>query len=555
MSAEAVLFESFAFELALELKLNQSHDDEKTTATKHKTNNGKRIRARQNILKMLSHGENLREKLAELEAFFAAKAEWLVVESGKSFALQRDEIEFSLKHEAIFLEFLTPKGWQVWRVENFSCIEERLKLDCSRKFGKEKAEFNFVPRISAKSLIEEVTISRQAKAIELAETAQKFLPLTLIENVGLSRGNRVGEVGKFAQILLRKVNGNLIAVCGAVVEKVEVEKLLTTAILWFKKLRERRKTFCVRELWLIAEKENVETLQKFHALLNENLKTEIRLFEREKTETDETLTEIEKIEFADLWRESVKKLARPKLKDLSEPAQRIIAIAPDEIDAVRSKNGETLRFLGVPFARVRKVFDDEKLWFGAEEKTRQILTENNRAEFEKLLESMRKNRRAEVLSKRNFLYKSAPEAWLEVLLRKDVSRLDPNLILAPLHAQLRLTSPPNSLDLLALRTDGQLVIIELKVSSDREFVFQAIDYWRQVELQRRAGNFEKTKLFGDLPILDKPPLVYLVAPMLAFHRDFKFLVSCVSPEIEIWRYDLNENWREGIKVSRRQKIP
>ena len=39
------------------------------------------------------------------------------------------------------------------------------------------------------------------------------------------------------------------------------------------------------------------------------------------------------------------------------------------------------------------------------------------------------------------------------------------------------------MDLLALRQDGRLVVIELKVSEDREHVLQGADYWRRVELQ------------------------------------------------------------------------
>jgi hypothetical protein len=108
--------------------------------------------------------------------------------------------------------------------------------------------------------------------------------------------------------------------------------------------------------------------------------------------------------------------------------------------------------------------------------------------------------------------------------------------------------------LLALRRDGRLVIIELKVSPDREMIFQAADYWLKIELQRRKGNLQKAKIFGDLEITDAPTLIYLVAPTLSFHYDFEFLSKTVSPEIEIYRFDLNENWREDLKVLRRGKL-
>ena len=98
------------------------------------------------------------------------------------------------------------------------------------------------------------------------------------------------------------------------------------------------------------------------------------------------------------------------------------------------------------------------------------------------------------------------------------------------------------------------MIIELKVATDREMIFQAADYWRKIELQRRKGNLQKSKLFGDLEIADRPAIVYLVAPTLSFHRDFSFLARTISGEIEIHRFNLAENWRENLKVLERRNL-
>jgi hypothetical protein len=127
--------------------------------------------------------------------------------------------------------------------------------------------------------------------------------------------------------------------------------------------------------------------------------------------------------------------------------------------------------------------------------------------------------------------------------------------LAPLNAQVRAPHDPpgvpRPVDLLALRQDGRLAVIELKVAADREHVFQGLDYWTRIELHRRWGTIQRSRLFDDAKIADDPPLVYLVAPMLSFHRDFATLARAVAPEIEIYRFDLNEDWRAGIKVTRR----
>jgi hypothetical protein len=54
--------------------------------------------------------------------------------------------------------------------------------------------------------------------------------------------------------------------------------------------------------------------------------------------------------------------------------------------------------------------------------------------------------------------------------------------------------------------------------------------------------------------LDERPLVYLVAPLLRFHRAFNLLAQSVTPEIEIYRFDINEDWRAGVRVMRREAL-
>jgi hypothetical protein len=79
-------------------------------------------------------------------------------------------------------------------------------------------------------------------------------------------------------------------------------------------------------------------------------------------------------------------------------------------------------------------------------------------------------------------------------------------------------------------------------------IFQAADYWRKIELQRRKGILAAANLFDGREISDRPALVYLAAPAWSFHRDFDFFARCISPEIELWRFELHENWRSNVKV-------
>src|SRR4029453_14973817 len=236
----------------------------------------------------------------------------------------------------------------------------------------------------------------------------------------------------------------------------------------------------------------------------------------------------------------------------------IIAEAPEAIDVVHARHGETLRYFGLPFARVRSILGTERVWFGVDGSNRRLLEPSTFGSWSNLLEDLHEYRSANASDHRHALYRNAAEAWLESLLRKDITKLDPGLIIAPLHAQFRTARGGKfgirPIDMLALRQDGRLVVIELKVSEDREHVLQGVDYWRRVEAHRRRGHIAKAKLFGDRKIRDESPLVYLVAPTLRVHPSFQTLARCIDSDIEIYRFDINEDWRSGVRVMRRLRV-
>jgi hypothetical protein len=192
----------------------------------------------------------------------------------------------------------------------------------------------------------------------------------------------------------------------------------------------------------------------------------------------------------------------------------------------------------------------EKAWFGVGRERRPVNNENW-SELEDLVADLEQNRRPEPPNKRHEYYRTASEAWLESILRRDITQLDANLVLSPIYNQFR--SSTDKIDLLALRRDGRLVIIELKTQPDREMVFQAVDYWRKIELQRRRGLLAAANLFEGREISDKPAIIYLAAPAWSYHRDFEYFARAVSKDIELWRFDLHENWRENVKVVSRSE--
>lgn len=492
---------------------------------------------------------NLETALAEITETLASNNEWLLVHaSGKSFAFQNAEIEITLERGKIICGLLDEKGFQMWRVADYKIENRNLTLAVTRNFGREHDKIKFVPRISAEELTRSVELARLEKANQIAALIVAENPKSKLVRVALNKEN-----GRFAEIifgdLLKKQIAALADVSGATVP----ETLLTNAILWLTKLQMRRKN-PVNEIWILADKKLYKNLRKLHALLNESWQSKIYIKEISCPEAKAHSRQIVSkplLKLKDLWREKPTKIALAENLNLSRTAQEIIKLAPEKIDVVFTKHGETIRFFGLPFVRVRKIGDAEKVWFGVEREKR-ILNENTRADFFDLLDNLEIYRRFDSPNKRHDFFRLAPEAWLEAILRRNINLLDGNLILSPIHHQFRAAG--DQIDLLALRKDGRLIIIELKVDADREMIFQAADYWRKIELQRRSGNLNKANIFGDLEISNEPTLVYLAAPTLSFHHNFTFLSKTVSSDIEIYKFDLNENWRENLKTMNVEKV-
>ena len=480
----------------------------------------------------------------DLRELVASRHEWLLIrELGRTFPLQRHEIDIIEDGEKTHFGFLDDKGFHSWRLNGFVHGEGEIAIDVAGEFAKKRETMRLVPRESAAVLIAEIELARLEKANEIAGLITAYEPASKPGRVALNE-----ESGRFAQINFETADKVPMAAIADVTSKLTVEAIFTAAILWLEKLGLRKKK-PINDIWIISEKRQAKNAQKLHALLTERWKTKLTIFEIDRKSEPPFLRELPKRKIRELWREKAAKLILPKTPVPGKTAQRIAQLAPKGIDQIFSRQGETLRFNGLPFARVRTMMGQEKAWFGVG-RDRRILTSENWDDLTELVELLKIDRDANAPNKRHEYYRIAPEAWLESILRRDVSLLDANLILSPIYNQFR--SSNDKIDLLALRKDGRLVIIELKTQPDREMIFQSIDYWRKIELQRRRGVLASADLFDGREILDKPAIIYLAAPAWSFHRDFEFFARTVSSEIELWRFELHENWRESVRVVARQ---
>jgi hypothetical protein len=108
------------------------------------------------------------------------------------------------------------------------------------------------------------------------------------------------------------------------------------------------------------------------------------------------------------------------------------------------------------------------------------------------------------------------------------------------------------LDLLTVTRSGRLAIIELKAGEHIHLPLQAADYWLRVRRQLQNGEITRYGYFPKIELQQAPPLVYLVAPALRFHPATDDLLKYLSPELEVVRVGLAENWRRGLRVVMRQ---
>jgi len=208
------------------------------------------------------------------------------------------------------------------------------------------------------------------------------------------------------------------------------------------------------------------------------------------------------------------------------------------------------RFRGLEFARyeagILRVPDDSGNLVPAAAKPSLIATR---------LEELRRFRQPDPPDPRHPLYRAQAERWLESLILEDPARIDPRIDPRFVYSQVPAFSFTDRavLDLLAATRDGRLVILELKVDEDLQLLPQALDYWLRVRWHREQGDLETLGYFPGLPLADRPPQLYLVAPGLRFHPATETLLRFVSKEVEVVRVGLNEEWRKGVRVLFRQE--
>jgi len=226
-----------------------------------------------------------------------------------------------------------------------------------------------------------------------------------------------------------------------------------------------------------------------------------------------------------------------EIPDVAAEVTRICGLAPHLLQAVPHIAGKaiSIRLRGIEIAHV----SDERTVYPLGEPLDEIISE---------LDTVRRH------GSRHPLSRAHEERWLESNLLADICQLIPSIDIRHIYPQVPsfVGEERNIIDLLTVTNDGRLVVIEIKASPDPDLPLQALDYWIAVERHRTAGDFQRKGYFAGRDLLNKPALLVLVAPLLAYHKTAGRMVATLPEELPLIEIGINETWKKEIKVLRRK---
>jgi hypothetical protein len=335
-------------------------------------------------------------------------------------------------------------------------------------------------------------------------------------------------------------------------EADSVEDMLAFGILWLEWCRDHSAKRAIEGLRLFAPEGTSQPLRERSLGLSSATKTEIF----EMREPDSVMERFDPADAGNL--ESYlgpRSETETAIAVASEAVQRIRTMLPANPQGaltlrVPAGSGEVaFCFYGMEFARRTR----DGIVFGLGKSFERLRPENE-SRLRKLIRDLDLHRKPLATDTNHRLFRGAPERWLESLIFTDPMKLD--AVLDPSHFYSQVPALAGGdrgvLDLLGITRQGRLVVIELKASEDIQMPLQAVDYWLRVRRHQRDRDFQRFGYFSGIEIDPRPPLVWLVAPAFRFHSATEILQKYLSPELQITRIGLNENWRCGIKVMLRQ---
>jgi hypothetical protein len=488
----------------------------------------------------------------ELERFFLGGAFVLCEEERRLAEVQAECCVAEISYGKLVLSCWGEVWSRAWRVLAYEMRGKNLRLHCTRQMGRAPC-FLTLQRGQAQ---EEAEKSRAEFAEAISGWIAANRPGVHVEQLIQARDDYRHLSGIHTRLILKERGHTVAAVAVNKSESQDhIDATLGAGLMWLEELRGRGRK--VKRLAVFVPAGRALTIAcRLTRIEMEGLP--ISLYEVD--EAQKLIKPVAAFAQADLS-DKLKRAARhalwPARAALSTEAASLLeelqTLSRDAMDTQQRSGWLDLSVRGLTFARLslrRAVVE-----FGVN-RPRKKLTPVNRTELADLLAQINRQRRADRGNRGDELFRLHSERWLESIIRKDVSRLDPALDVRFVYSQVPAYrgEQRSFIDLLTITRSGRLVVMELKVCEDAEFVFQGLDYWMRIDWHRRRNDFERRGYFRGLQLADEPPLLYLVAPLFRFHATTKLLAGRVSSQVPIYRISINDDWRSELRVLLQERL-
>jgi hypothetical protein len=469
-------------------------------------------------------------------------------------APEDSQFELSIEWGKLLLSIWSDKGTQIYRVIAYEKADNFVRLQARKGIARMPVIITLC-RTSSDKVVE-----RSAFLRRLEQRLRELDPtLRIVSSTAGARRSTSLRSGYARLVLAWRGMTVLAAAVSALETQQTIDGIVELALVWAARFNQRSEPQSrATELWVMIPRGRARTvMERLTLITTSHIGVRMRCIEID--ETDDSLTFVGIAAQMELLALRPRRLRWPRqmrsTEDTRSLSGRILALAPDLIE-VREMNisrGERFMIHGLEFARWSR--DPRRgLWFGVDQWKQ--LSDDNFEELALLVQELEQRRSATSSNRRHAYYRLREEAWLESVIRRDITAFDPCLNEGFVYSQVPAwrDDERSVLDVLTIDRRGRLVILEIKASEDPMLPLQGLDYWMRVEQARRQRQFEARGLFSGVEIADASPLLYLVSPRLRFHRTFADLSRCLANEAETWRVSVNSNWRAGLKILSRERV-
>ncbi len=520
---------------------------------------------------LITGNEEAAKARYEIERAMVDGAEWQLLAGDAPVAtLARDNFEFSVDRGKLIFAWWGDDASQSWRVTAYELDRAELRLHATRGMARETATLTLrdPARWRAIREIENLPLSERRKlyAKSLAQLIAGNFDGARVQRATTGADRARSVAGRYARLAV-KIGGETALVIGVsrAESQADVDGVIAAGLVWIagfnegRDERQRAKRLC----FCLPQGRSQTAIERLTLITAAHFGARIECFEVD--EDGEAILAVRPATQDELLNAHPREVIWPGVSTMNERWRgRILSLAPGLIETRRraDHDGESYAINGLEFARAsggaeaKVKFGVAGLHPGNEASGLVALTESNFNELERLAREIAKFRSADAPDRRHPFYRLRAEAWLESLLRRNLRDFDPTLDDRFVYSQIPTwrADERSVIDLLTVTHEGRLAVIEIKAGEDGQLPLQGLDYWLRVEQARLRGEFKKRGLFAGVAIADQPPLLYLVAPRLRFHRTFATVARCIASRIEVYQVGVNSNWREGARAHTRERI-